>query len=208
MGRWPINWNMDLTDEEYLVLDGKCRPEVQKYVDRAKSFFAKMEAGMPEWLAVILAEAERAGIMESGYAAGSTCVLCGAVGSHEPLYVRGPKKGQPNPRKRMVYHPRYSVCGRPFCVDCWEIVVDAIRVNVEPLYEVKIQGIETKAVLDVEMRCDRCERTFWKTDVDNRGRWRCPSTNCNGHLCRQRNGETRVISVEALAVARKMMEGA
>ena len=212
MRRWPRNWNMDLTDEEYLVLDGKCRPEIQAYVDRAKSFFAKIEAGLPEYLAAILAEAERTGVMQASNDSGSTCTRCGAVGSHQPLYVRGPKKGQENPRKRRVYYGRVSVCGQYFCHGCWEVVVEKIKAAIEPLYEVKIPGVETKAILDVELRCDKCERSFWKSDMEHQSRFsyggylKCPTTNCKGELRHYRNAETKIISVEALKVARRMLE--
>lgn len=208
MGRWCDNFRaLELTDDELLVLDGRCRPEVQKYVDRVKSYNEKAAAGMPEYLAEILAEAERVKVLMAERSSGAACARCGASGWTDPVYVRGPKKGQRNPRKHRVYHSEIKVVHRHFCLSCWENhVFEEIYAAVEPLYEVKIKGIETKALLDVELLCSECKKSFWKTDVDQRSSWRCPTIGCNGHLQQPRKSEVRLIEVEALNAARRMMQ--
>jgi len=206
MGRWRDGYRaLELEDDELILLDGRCRPEVQKYIDRLKSYRAKLEAGMPEYLASVLAEAERAMSLTAYHSTGSTCARCGAVGWFDPLYVRGPKKGQRNPRKKRVHHPRVKVLDEYFCADCWNNhVFEEIKAAIEPLYEVKIQDIETKAIIDYELECNRCKLRTWNTEVRSH---RCPSPDCrDGYLQKPRDGESRLIEVAALKAARRMME--
>jgi len=209
MGRFRRGFAIaDLTDEELLLLDGECRPNVQQFVDRAKSYFAKKEAGKPEYLAIILAEAERLQYLDAGRSSGGDCARCGKRGWHDPLYVRGPKKGQRNPRKRRVHHPCVRSGDLIFCLECWPTVFDMIKVNVEPLYEVKIEGIETKAIIDHELECnnDKCKLKIWRTDTISASGHRCPAPGCGGFLRQPRNGEVRLIEVAALKAAKRMMQ--
>jgi len=202
--RWGNNFNAEnLTDEELLLLDGGCRSKVQAYVDRAKSYFAKKKAAMPEYLCLILAEAERTMILEAHRSSGSTCARCGAEGYFDPLYVRGPKKGKRNHRKKRVHHPRVLVLHQPFCSTCWnDHVHGEIEAAIEPLYEVKIQNIKTKAVLDVEMKCDKCGKVRWRRD--SQGTWQgCQEKDCGGYM--RGTGVRMMLPVESLKVAKTMM---
>jgi len=204
MGRWGRTWHSeDLTDEELLLLDGRCRPKVQALVDRAKSYFAKKAAGMPEYLCLIFAEAEMALVLDAHRSAGETCVRCGSEGYFDPLYVRGPKKGKRNHRKKRVHYPRVNVLGQRFCSTCWnDHVHGEIEAAIEPLYEVKIQNIQTKAVLDVEMKCDKCDGTTWSRD--SQGTWhRCQEKGCDGYM--RGTGVRVALPVDSLKVAKTMM---
>lgn len=193
-----------LTPDELLVLDGKCRPEVQAFVDREKREREMAAAGKPEWLARVLAEAERTLLLEFHRNAGQICDSCGAEGHFDPVYVRGPKKGKRNHRKKRVLHPRVSSWDRYFCLDCWEaVVLPAFKRAIEPKYEVRSNEIETKAYLDIEMKCEKCGTITWSRDSN--GWHRCSVKNCPGFL--RNTGVRAILPLSELKVAGTMMKG-
>jgi hypothetical protein len=193
---------IDLTEDEILLLDGRSRAEVQSEVDRIKSFRAKVAGGMSIYMARIISDAETTGILDFKNSSGGKCARCGEPGSSDAVYLRGPNRGQRKKRNPTIYHTTSYVGSQSFCMGCWPTVMKELReMDHAPLYEIKIQGIVNKVILDLEMKCYGCELVYWKTET--KAGWDCPSC---GRSMRPFNGSgKRIIEIAALNAANILM---
>ncbi len=190
-----------LTEDEALLLDGKCGEYLQKEIDKIKSCREKAKT-MPDYLARLLSVAESEGVLEEQVAHGYPCSRCKAPGKHQPLYVRGPKKGQPNPHKKVSYLWAVRIGGETFCVNCHKAVLEEIKKHADlMMFESKISGIPTKVLKNQERHCRECKGLFF--DLGEQ------STTCP--LCKKRvwsygrTGKWNLITPEEIVVARRML---
>ncbi len=96
-----------LTDEEWMLLDGKCRDEVQARVELAHKRLASIAAhadlppAQARFIADVVEEATREGLVICCHTLISRCKLCGTSKDYVP-YKSGRYRGRPNHNK-----PRY-----------------------------------------------------------------------------------------------------
>jgi RNA polymerase subunit RPABC4/transcription elongation factor Spt4 len=204
--RWATKkeWGMvsvNLTEDEILLLDGKCHEAVQKEIDRLKSFREKRRT-MPEYIARLLAVAEAEGELRSEMAHGYSCCKCEEPGSTQPPYLRGPKKGSPNPNKKTVYLWGCCMGGQVFCTKCYNSAIEEIKEHADlMLFQSHIDKIPTKVLKNKERTCHECKGIYWDLGDHN--------TNCP--LCKTRTwgaaatGKWNIITPESIVVAKRMM---
>jgi len=193
--------NVTLTDDEAILLDGKCSERIQKEIDRIKSFREKTKT-LSEYLARLLSRAESEGILDGQSAHGYSCSRCLAPGKTQPVYVRGPKRGQMNPNKKPLYLWTMRIGGEFFCVNCHKAVLEEIRQHADPMmFESKISGVPTKVLKNEERRCGECKGTFFDLGEQSAT---CP-------LCKKRvwsygrTGKWNLITPEEIEVAKRML---
>lgn len=132
--------SVTLTDDELVLLDGRCRDEVQERVDAAKARLAAIDLyALPEALAGLIAdvvtEARRNGELVFWNRRINACSLCG----ENPGYVKfksGRRKGEPDYNRRLrlagieLARPVISFDGSVHlggCKDCVERALPFIR---------------------------------------------------------------------------------
>jgi hypothetical protein len=157
----------NLTDDEVLNLDGIVSREVQMKIDRIKRFRFLVINNVPPLIARVQAGAEYLGILAVGHGSGS-CGNCAETGSFRPIYVRGPKKGLPNPNKPIVYRQRIEVTDFILCPKCYQTVKD----NFSKLDFMRFENTiltetlrETLVVREMNLECRACHGMSWEFDI-------------------------------------------
>jgi hypothetical protein len=194
-----------LIEDELLLLDGRSRPEVQKEVNKIKSYRARVAGGMPEYLAKIVTRAEEDGRLEWHQGLGDSCSRCKSPGTAQPVYKIGSKKGQPNHNKKTINFPRIRLGGQYFCHACWPTVKKEIAALDNLLYEVHVADIPNKVLRDHKTRCVECGAIYWASDLSE-DRKACPGC---GKIQSWQNTRTldewRIVEIAALKAARILM---
>lgn len=171
----PMYYEAKLTAEEILLLDGRCRPEVQALVERARATTSlTCETGLPEKIAdmlvKIVAEAEKNGKLVYTCQSIRHCPCCGR---HEGYHIyRGRSKykryGQPDYDKPILF-TGWEVADRfisiqhclsmGFCDGCATKILPVLR---ERLKRVKSQipeallGEKCRWKFNKNRRCTKC----------------------------------------------------
>lgn len=142
---------LNLTDEELVILDGKCRPETQKYVDEAKvrlhtiSLLSDVPADDAAFIARVLIEARTNGELCHRYTSMHQCEVCkvkktyrtfsrrsrnhdkGDPDYDHPILIRGVELA-----KRFVIMEGYPTLG--CCSKCFERLL--------PILSDKLESVE------------------------------------------------------------------
>jgi hypothetical protein len=158
---------LNITEDELLALDGKCRPEIQDLVNEAKRKRVLISEGFPPYLAAIEANAERFGILTMNSSRGSQCEKCGRPGSVSATYKIGSKKGSPNKNKPSVSFDAYSVGGIRLCTGCYmEFQKNVSRLDFTK-FEYRIDGMHTPLMIrESKVKCQKCGHFSWQFDAN------------------------------------------
>lgn len=163
----------DLTDDEVILLDGKCSKDVQREITRIKRTRSLVEAGVPLVLARVQANAERWGVLFTGTGRGF-CERCGAGQTFRPVYIKGAKKGQPNPHKSLQYLWRGEIGEITFCESCYTWVFSQLNTLDFTTFENRIAKAEiafpgepscTKMIRERYLKCPVCGGVSWEFDI-------------------------------------------
>lgn len=158
---------VSLTGDELILLDGKCREEIQKKVERAK--LAKSLNTGNKIADYCIAKGAESGAISIYRASGLThCVSCGKYADH-PVYQRGPKKGKTNYNKPRVKF--YGVrSAKDWCYDCEQkhdisktitdkIKSDDLKIEIKGMY-----SKETRYKIDPKLKCLKCGEDSWESE--------------------------------------------
>ena len=162
----------DINDDELLVLDGRCRFRLQIEVDRVKRVRDLLKGSTPMWLSKIIANAEAEGLLAEHHTRGDSCACCGNPGSTRPLYVRGPKRGLPNPNKKVQYHYGENVAGVNFCPNCYIKFLEHEFLSLDfTRFENHITAhgakkAETEVRKERKRICPQCKQASWEYDIN------------------------------------------
>lgn len=178
----------ELTDDELVVLDGRCRAEVQAAVDAAKDrITARMRYDdlPPEqaaFIADVVREARESGVLKWMGVRIDHCPLCGWMGEY-PRYKQGPRRGQIKDRAkrsttagveladRFVHIERHVLLGG--CNECMDALSDrlaeALRgVEAQVPERLRAEGEPERVKYD-RKRCTACG---WQGHEGEMGRLR------------------------------------
>ena len=138
---------VELTDDEILLLDGRCRPGAQASVDAAKARvatagrFPDLTKEQAAFVAAAVQEATDAGRLSLSRPSLRSCGVCDKRAGYY-TFRRGRRKGQADLKRplsfggvdlarRTVSVVGYARCG--CCADCWGDVKDAVAEAVSGL---------------------------------------------------------------------------
>lgn len=164
--------NVNLTDDELLLLDGRCSPAVQVEVEIVKdkksiAGFAHVSAEDAEFVARVLQEAREQGRLSYSRLSLRFCPVCKAAPGYR-VYKSGPRRGQENLAKplylggvdlahRFVHVTGHAALG--CCSACWQRiqpVLAAQLVGVRAAIPKEISGEEPRFVWYTRRRCKKC----------------------------------------------------
>lgn len=167
---------MDLLDTELVLLDGRCRPEIQARVDRAKARLASVAANpeLPEPVAKFLADAKNEALTNGKlifrHIHLSSCSVCKQRAGYAKYtrYSRHHKKGADNYDRpltfggfelaeRFVTTRGYATLG--CCEECWKQIQPALAdslAGVEAEIPEKITGAAPSFVRYQNRHCTKC----------------------------------------------------
>jgi len=139
-----------LTDDEFVVLDGRCTNETQAKVNAAKARVAARGAyghltpGVAGLIADAVAEATEHGLLWFANRRIDRCRICKTSAGYAP-YKSGPRKGKPNYGRPLTLHgielaDRFvTVQGHITCGGCTDCVNAALPDLREALRGIKVQ---------------------------------------------------------------------
>lgn len=55
----------------------------------------------------------------------------------------------------------------PFCIKCWDSIINELKDKIKDTYdfEIKIKGIDTNVVIEIEKKCPWCKKKMWEFDM-------------------------------------------
>lgn len=144
---------MNLTDDELILLDGKCRPGIQKEVDAAKTRIATIAANPDircedaKFIADALTEARTHGELSFTREQLRHCLVCNRSAGYAKYARAGRyhRKGQNNTNRPLTFYgvelanrfvrmKGYATLG--CCLECWT--------RIQPLLVEKLAGVEAE----------------------------------------------------------------
>ncbi len=188
-----MNHMVTLTDEEILLLDGKCQSKVQEVVDQiearqtietwleAEPLTEKQRGAAAEAIRAI----EAAGLCRVTLYRGHLCAGCDAKSSY-PLYLSGRNKGQINYNKPIQSVTGFSLCGTRLCSKCASIIKAVVfRLVVQRDIKAEIPVGDTRYFQFTKQKCNLCGWTGHEGELGllpalMHGHYRGQCPNCQG----------------------------
>ena len=119
-----------LTDEELILLDGKCGDKIQEKVEEAKKRLAvQSDSEHHDIIAAIVVQAEKDGELRFYRQYISYCNLCGE-GTTYPKYTKGRNKGRTNYDKPLQPYG-VQIAYHSLCTACWNAIQPDLMIALE-----------------------------------------------------------------------------
>jgi hypothetical protein len=167
---------VSLTDDELIVMDGKCSDDVQKTVDQAKSRIKKKNE-LPEidpkiaaFIADVITEAQKEGVLIDRYESINRCSICGRAGGYHKYArtSRHHRRGEPDHdrpitiggvelAKRFIRWKGSVTLG--CCTECWKIAKPLLSEqlkNIKAEIPESITGIKPQWKKYDLRKCKKC----------------------------------------------------
>jgi len=184
---------LSLTEDEVLVLDQKCRPEIQKEVELVKTaratavgFGDHIPQHLKDCLGRIVSYAITNKVLKHD---GCKCVIFSCTSCKvcpgKIYYKSGPRKGQ---FKDWNKHYLHHIAGEHLCGDCYSVAKQELPAKLQNVEaDILFDGVQRRFVWDYYVTCKTCKHkcTYYQmlpmqAIMGGYYPGKCPNSQCNG----------------------------
>lgn len=159
---------VDLTNDELLLLDGRVSAKVQKEIDRIKIAMQHVELGLP--LALLIADGLQAGRILWNYdelKGIQSCAVCHKRAGYAQ-YQSGRYRGEENYGRPLRLMGHMFTAGNQtirLCAECATPTIPRLQAYILE-HDLPIEiPTDTRYIREAERKCFACEKTSWLFDM-------------------------------------------